>query len=416
MRHRHLNSATQINIASGSAGGRTTTNVLAVGTPYIDEGGITNSGAVYVYPDSSNLSSPPTKLSGSNISGMESSGRYGVAVGVTGTQIVVGYPYADTGATANTGSVFVYDYSNLSAAPTVLAPSDLGSAAMLGQAIVCTETQIFVHARDNTGYGAVYVFDATDLSAVPVKLMRPGVGSEGAYEDFGREMAVNSTHLFISAVGFDQGTGDLGNNSGGVWAYTLSDLTATPTQIDPPSSVTSFGGSALFGRGITADDDFVVIGATGDNYSGSITVIPANNLSATPTRIPHPSPANFQQFGGAVAMSDDYIFVGASGQNNYEGHIVYYNKSNLSVAGYLSGPGGNGTSTRYGQILAWDPDSNSLLMGTPVIPNQTFTGSVFSYDIGNNFNRTEIRPSEIGSQDQFGMAIAVMGSHTAGTW
>lgn len=421
MRFRHLNSAMQ-NVGgsaeeSTTVSTRTTTNVLAVGTPYIDEGGITNSGAVFVYPNSADLSSPPIKLSGSNISGMETSGRYGASVGVTGTQIVVGYPYADNGATANTGQIFVYDYSNLNAAPTVLSPSDLGASAMLGQSVVCIESQIVVGARDNTGYGAVYVFDATDLSAIPIKLMRPGVGSEGAYEDFGKEMAVNSTHLFISAPGFDQGTGDIGNNTGAVWAYTLTDLTAAPTQINPPSSVTSSRvGGTTFGRGITADDDFVVIGALGDAYMGSITVIPANDLSATPTRITHPSPATSQLFGFAVAMSEDYIFVGSPGNNSNEGEIVYYNKSNLSLAGYLSGPGGNGPNPRFGQNLIWDSESNKLIMGVPVIPSQTFTGSVFEYDIGNAFTRTEIRPSEITSGDQFGMSIAVMGSHTASTY
>ena len=78
-----------------------------------------DAGAVYVY-DATNLSAAPTKLAPS---GLEASDRFSSSVAVNGNQIVVGTD-ADDDNGSNAGAVYIYDATNLSATPTKLTATD----------------------------------------------------------------------------------------------------------------------------------------------------------------------------------------------------------------------------------------------------------------------------------------------------
>jgi hypothetical protein len=418
--------------AGGGGGGgglptRTTGNVLVVGAPYIDEGGITNSGAVYLY-NTQSLGTAPTKLSGSDISGMEASGRYGVSAGVTGTQIVVGYPYHDTNTVTNAGELIVYEYANLSATPTLLTTSDAAGGDMLGRSVLCNEDKIIAQVRDG-GSGAVYVWDANNLSTAPTKLTRPDRSTDGGssvYEEWGQRMAINSTHLFIGAAGYDGGSNDTGDNRGGVWAYTLSDLSASPTKLVSADVTASYTNtSELFGKSIDANDTYVVVGAPlddsgGTNY-GAAYVYDATDLSATPTRLTTSTgAASNRQFGSAVCLSDDYIWVGAPNQDSNVGalHRFAINSGSFSYDGQHVFTGG-GTSSMWGKICMWDYESERLFVGASRVPNQTFVGKLitFKYNTGtSSWDRDEYVPSEIAGGDEFGFMTAVMGGPTMSNW
>lgn len=123
-------------------------------------------GAVYVY-DATNLSASPTKLVPSSAGNGDS---FGYSVAAYGNQIVVG-AYLDDPMGSNSGNAFVYDASNLSAAPTELYPSDGSSNDQFGHSVSVDANYVVVGAhRASSDAGAVYIYDATNLSTAPTKL------------------------------------------------------------------------------------------------------------------------------------------------------------------------------------------------------------------------------------------------------
>jgi hypothetical protein len=117
--------------------------------------------SVYVY-DATNLSASPTKLT--------QSGDFGKAVAVTDTHVIVG----DRKSGSYQGSVYVYDVTNLSSSPVVLTASDGQSGDEFGTSVSAIGSQIIVGAikDDDAGgdAGAAYIYDATNLSAAPTKV------------------------------------------------------------------------------------------------------------------------------------------------------------------------------------------------------------------------------------------------------
>ena len=181
-----------------------------------------NSGAVYVY-DANNLSVTPTKLAPS---GLDANDSFGWSVAANSNQIVVG-AYNDDDQGNNAGAVYVFDATNLSATPTKLAPSGLDELDSFGYSVAATSNQIVVGAYgdDDQGSnaGAVYVYDATNLSATPTKLAPSGLGSDL----FGWSVAVISNQIIVGTwLDDDQGT-----TAGAVYIYDANNLSAAPTKL-----------------------------------------------------------------------------------------------------------------------------------------------------------------------------------------
>ena len=181
-----------------------------------------NSGAVYVY-DANNLSVTPTKLAPS---GLDANDSFGWSVAANSNQIVVG-AYNDDDQGNNAGAVYVFDATNLSATPTKLVPSGLDASDNFGYSVAATSNQIVVGAYgdDDQGSnaGAVYVYDATNLSATPTKLAPSGLGSDL----FGWSVAVISNQIIVGTwLDDDQGT-----TAGAVYIYDANNLSAAPTKL-----------------------------------------------------------------------------------------------------------------------------------------------------------------------------------------
>jgi len=89
------------------------------------------------------------------------------------------------------GSVYVYDANDLSAQPTKLSAFDGASGDKFGGSLDAFRNTIVVGAEedDDNGdrSGSVYVYDASDLSAQPTKLT---AFDAGEYATFGESVAV----------------------------------------------------------------------------------------------------------------------------------------------------------------------------------------------------------------------------------
>jgi len=300
----------------------TADHLVASATQDDDQG--SNAGAVYVY-DATNLSATPTKLAPS---GLDAGDYFGNSVAASSNQIVVGTPYdADQGSSA--GAVYVYDASNLSATPTKLTPSGIGSGDQFGLSVSATSNHIVAGAyRDDdqgSDAGALYVYNATNLSATPTKLTPADLGDWA-----GRSVAVSSNHIVVGAINDD----DQGFNAGAIYVYDINNLSATPTKLTP----TGLGAGDNFGWTVAASSDYIVAAAIYDDDQGSdagaVYVYDANNLSATPTKLAPSSLSDSYLFGTSLTVQGSKIVVGAhqDGEIGFYGGAAYvYDATNLSA-------------------------------------------------------------------------------------
>ena len=382
----------------GGGGGSSEPSYLAVGAFGVNS----LAGAAYIF-DATNYSSSPTKL---EPSGLDNSDYFGYSVTATSNQIIVGAYYDDDQADG-AGAVYVYDATNLSATPTKLAPSGLQAGDRFGYSVAATSNHIVVGAwyDDDQGdnAGAVYVYDANNLSATPTKLAPSSLQTN---DYFGRAVAITSNHIVVSANGDDgQGT-----HSGAVFVYDASNLSATPTKLEP----SGLGEFDNFGYTVAAASNYIVIGALNGEVTGTDTgavyVYDANNLSATPTKLAPSNLDNQDQFSFSVAVSSDYLVVGARGdddQGNNAGAVYVYDINNLSATPTKLAPSGLSNGDRFGENIA--VNFNQIAVGVNWDDDQgNNAGAVYVYDASNlSATPTKLTAVDGGDSHQFGRSVSL---------
>ncbi len=282
---------------------------VVVGAPYDDLGG-TDSGAVKVYQASTGalvqVLANPTPAPND---------AFGYSVSISGTRVVVGAPFDDSGA-VNAGSVYVFDLAGATPATPVAtfnnptpAPND-----EFGHAVAVSGLLVVVGVPDDdagaANAGTVHVFDlATAQGAGPlVTINNP---SPIAGDAFGYSVAADGNRLVIGARWVDAGSLF---NSGRAYTYQITGAIATwvATFSNPsPGQGDSFGTSVgISGTRVVVGAQFDSSGAqsTGRAYvydlGGASPAVPSVTLN-------NPTPAVGDHFGRAVAISGVKVVVGA---------------------------------------------------------------------------------------------------------
>ncbi len=309
---------------------------VLVGTPF-DDTGASNSGSAYVYNLSGGTPTVPTHTLGNP--GPAANDQFGYAVSISGTSLVVGAYQDDTGA-SNAGSAYVYNLS--SGTPTVPTHtlSNPGPAVddFFGSSVAISGTRVVVGAySDNTGAanaGSAYVYDVSSgTPTVPaVTLNNP---SPAVDDYFGSAVALSGTRVLVGAKLDDLGANDAGS------AYVYEVSSGTPSV--PIATLNSPGTtpSGQFGSSIAMSGNLLVVGASGDDADGSNAgaafVYDLN--SGTPTApllvIGNPSPAVDDAFGASVAIDGTRVVVSAPGDDTgaaNAGSVYVYNLSSVTPA------------------------------------------------------------------------------------
>jgi hypothetical protein len=209
---------------------------VAVGAHWGDD----RQGAVYVF-DATDLNAQPTKLTAFDGTSGDNA-RYGQSIAISSDYIVVG-SHADTVSTnsgdmTGAGSAYVYDANDLTAQPTKITAFDAWMNDGFSLDLAITSKHIIMGAKgddDNGSYsGSVYVFDATDLNAQPTKL-----SGEASGDYFGSVSATSDKILVGSPYRYEGGI----EQTGAAYVYDANDLTAQPTKLVPfdATSIDRFG-------------------------------------------------------------------------------------------------------------------------------------------------------------------------------
>ena len=377
----------------------TSTRWMIVGA-YLDDDNGDSSGSVYVY-DATDLSAQPTKLT--PFDGTERD-RFGNAVAATDDKIIVGaYRYGNDG-NDYVGSVYVYDANDLTAQPTKLTAFDSSASDEFGISVSATADKIVVGAYqdDDNGNnsGSVYVYDANDLTAQPTKLTAfDGVGDDL----FGNAVSVTADKIVVGAI--YEGDGGW-PGSGSVYVYDANDLTAQPTKLTPFDGA----GGDRFGESVFATVDKIVVGAWRDddngNDSGSVYVYDLSDLSAQPTKLTAFDGAANHRFGYSVAATVDKIIVGAEQDDDngsYSGSVYVYDATDLSAQPTKLTPFDGAEDDHFGYSL--DAVSNTLLVGSFYDDGQ---GSSYIYDLDDlSAQPTKLTAFDGSSNDRFGHSVAL---------
>jgi hypothetical protein len=245
-----------------------------IGANNRDEGGIMNSGAVYVF-DLTDPANPVeiTKFAASNPSVWA---QFGNAISIDGDRALIGAPRALNGAgVTDIGAAYVFDISD-PAHPvelTILTAADGEQFDVFGADVNLSGGVAIVssHLDDDAGTtsGSAYLFDAASGKQL-AKLTAPDAAR---LDTFGIPVVIEGTNAYVGAS-FDN---TFAPDAGSVYVFDIGKPGA-------PVSLGEFAGSDTstsdsFGIGMAVDGNYLVAGASGEDSGAR-----ARRTTATPAR------------------------------------------------------------------------------------------------------------------------------------
>jgi hypothetical protein len=384
----------------------------------LDDAGESDAGSAYVYNVGS--ASPAVPVATLNNPGPAVNDQFGVAVAVSGNLIVVGANLDDT-PLPDGGTVFVYDRNSATPTVPVYALTVPVSGSQFGGAVAISGTRVVVGAQfDDTGgnnTGRAYVFDLAGATpTVPILTLNnpnPIPPTDGAGY-FGHSVAISGNRLVVGAHYDDTGA----MNAGSAYVFDLSSATpGTPvfTLNNPtPEAQDQFGNS------VSISGTRVVVAASGDKSlpgtGGSAYVYDlASATPAVPVVTLH-SPA-MNTFGNAVSISGPWVVVGAHTDDTGAadaGSAYVYDVSSATPAVpvvTLNNPF-PAASDWFGRLVAisgtrvvvtaWQDDTGAMNAGSAYVYDLTSATPAVPV-------ATLMSPTP-DAGDQFGQAVAIDGS------
>ena len=402
-------------VDSGSTGGTTTTTYGVTGVKYAvvsapnDDDSGPNSGSVYVY-DMTDLTAAPTKLTAFDGAASDGFGAAYNSISSHGDKLFIASAADDDNSAVSSGSVYVFDVNDFSAQPIKLVSPNPLEGAQFGNAISATAEKVVIGAIEDTGNvassGAAYVYDMSDLTAAPTKLF----ASDGAASDkFGADIASNDSHIVVGAWDTDNGR----KGDGSIYVYDATNLTAAPTKL---SGVPNSNGN--LGWSVDINDTHIVVGAKGGGIGGTAFVYDLSDLSATPTELIRPDAWHGDFFGWSVSLNDDYAFVGAfkdDDDGTSSGSVFAYQLSNLSAAPTKLTAPDAASDDKFGYSLSAMGDS-LIVSSYNDNDNGTNSGSVYVYDTTNLSSApTKLTAFDGAEYDLYGNVVEFVPEITATT-
>ena len=281
-----------------------------------------------------------------------------------------------------------------------------------GNAVNCGSAYVFV--KPDGGWSGTLDEDARLLA------------TDGAYQDyFGRSISVSGDTIVVGALYNDGNTNDSGSayvfvRPGSGWSGTLNE----------DAKLLASDGAAYdcFGKSVSISGDTIVVGAHHDNdngsYSGSACVFvrPGTGWSGTlneDAKLLASDGRAYDYFGASVSISGDTIVVGAYGDDDsgsYSGSVCVFVKP---------GTGWSGTLNENAKLLASDGEANDYFGCSVSVSEQAVVSGADrdndnGYDAGSAYVHendgsgwTEVDKLLVDNEamgDHFGCSACVSGS------
>ncbi len=386
---------------------------------YGDDTGAADAGSAYVYDLSSGTpAAPVTTL---NNPAPVASDSFGNAVSISGTRLVVGARQDDALAT-DSGSVYAYDLTSGTPAVPNLTLNNPGTEASdyFGTSVALSGTTLVVGSLyDNTGAGdagSAYVFDlVSGTPTVPIHTLNNPAPL--ASDEFGSSGAIAGTKIVIGSLRDDAGATDAGS------AYIYDITSGTPTV--PTVTLNSPGPSTddRFGIATAISGTRTAVGMpredTGASNAGSVFVY--DSTSGTPTvpvfTLSNPGPAADDNFGNAVAIQGSRVLVGTpfddtTAANSGAAYFYDLSSGTPTVPVYTFINPVPGANDNFGNSVALE--GTLLVIGAAEDDTSgADTGSAYVYDLASATPTVPVyvinNPSPASGDDSFGSAVGISG-------
>jgi hypothetical protein len=390
-------------------------NLAVAGAP-LDDAGANDAGVVKVFDAATgallHVIRNPSPADGEH---------FGAAVALSGTRLVAGARNDSTGANA-AGIAYVFDLAG--GTPTVpvavLNNPSPGALDRFGHAVGISGTRVVVGAPGDGSFadGGAYVFDLAGVTpTVPVAVLTNPAPSGGSGE-FGSAVAMAGTRAVVGDPAFASPLPGTGR------AYVYDVASATPTVPVHTLPNPTPAGNDGFGLSVAISGSRVVVGEPADDAAGAETgsVHVYDVTTATPTvpvrTLTDATPAAGERFGGAVAISGTRVAVGVPLDA-----AVFANAGGVRVFDLASASPGMAVLTRFNPTpsaqdsfgIAVAIAGTRLLVGAPGDDGGLLdSGSAYLYQLGDDSPPTPLPALHHNvPNDTFGTAVAMSGTRMA---
>ena len=351
---------------------------LLIGAP-LDDALADDAGSAFAYELTA--ASPTQPVAILNRTSLEGYHRFGTSVAVSGTRLVVG-------SRAGTGFAYVYDLASTAAAPVRILPNPSPHSSGFGSSVAISGKRVVIGApaddavAESTGRAYIYDLDSANPTLPVLTFNNP---TPAPFDGFGHAVAISGTWVVIGAPYDDQNRTDAGS------AYVYDLTSANPYEPvhflrDPGPTVQD----EQFGISVAISGTRIVVGSRFDNRGtaneGSAYIYDLASVTpALPVSVlRNPSLTGFDDFANAVAISGPRVVVGAY-QYGYQ----------VGTTGY--GPG----RTYLYDLTSATPETPALTLENPL--GRESGG--FGYSVAMSGTRIVIGgPSDVGGFNSAGLA------------
>jgi alpha-tubulin suppressor-like RCC1 family protein len=370
-------------------------NIMVVGAKR-DEATGTSKGVVYIYALSDNTWIFQTKITPST---HQSGDQFGYSVGISGNQVIVGALYSDPGGMSNSGAAYIF--ANTSGNTWVeqaqiyasdRSPNDqFGfSVALSGNIAIASTKQASLAGFDRSG--AAYVFANTSANAWVEQSKLTG-GTPHVNRYYGQSVAAQGN---VVAVGSFRDN-HVSSSAGAVFIYANSSANIWDLQsILTPGDIAS---NDEFGNSVSLSGNLLLAGSPGDDVEGAAYIFAntSGNTWAEQAKLEPSDGISQDSFGTTVILSGNNAVIGAINHDalaSNAGTAYLFTRSSPTVwveqEKFLAGD--SDIDNKFGTSIGMS--GNLLAIGTPFeSTGGTGAGAVYTFDITDLDHAPVISPS-----------------------
>ncbi|KAA3606902.1 MAG: T9SS C-terminal target domain-containing protein [Calditrichaeota bacterium] len=353
---------------------------------YQDDDGGNSSGSAYIFHKSGTSWTQQAKITANDAAADD---KFGLSVSISGDYAVVGANGDDDGGSSS-GSSYVFKRSGASwSQEAKLTANDAAAGDNFSSSVSIDGDYVVVGANGDDdgggGSGAAYIFHRSGTSwSQQAKL----TASDAAAGDiFGRSVSINGDYTVIGADRND----DAGSNSGSAYIFHRSGTSWTQQAKLTASDAAE---SDFFGHSVSISGDYAVIGADhdddGGNASGSAYIFHRSGTSWTQQdKLTASDAGGLDFFGKSVSIDGDYTVIGAYMDNDGEadsGSAYVFSRSGTSWIQQAKLTASDaGASDKFG--ISVSIRGNNTIAGAYFDDDGgTDSGSAYVYDTTNSGN------------------------------
>ena len=403
-------SSTQDGDRFGAAVDITDSRIIVGAPATIYGGGTTSPGAAYIFMRNGS-SWDEHQLIPSN--GQAADG-FGFSVSIEGDRAVVGSPFADP-LGFSSGAIYIFEYNGTNWVETSIPlASDGVSSDRFGTSVSLESDRIVVGANndDNNGFsdsGSVYVYDWDGTIWGETKIIASDGGDNHYY---GSSVSVAGDRIVVGAY---RATGVVAT-SGAAYVYDYDGTSWVET-----GKLFDINGSANDNFGSSVDLDFnqLAVGAFfKDNINGQDAgeayLYTYDGSTWTESNFIASDGDLQSYFGYAVAISTDYFIAGATGVNDiapFAGATYMYVTDGITWTEYKNSPADYGEYLSFGRSVDIDNDRFVVGANQRFPSGQTFgPGKAWLYEYdGSSWTEQEFNPTNGQFADNYGHVVSVSG-------